>query len=445
MTKEVYRNIVEYLRLITDKTEFEFRVFTVGGCCRDCMMNREIKDIDLVVDMPNGGIEFAKWLHKNGYLTREPVVYEHFGTAMFHLKEFPNIELEAVQTRKESYRNMETRNPETAFGTINDDCTRRDFTYNAIYQNVTHGGFCDYNGNSFKDLEANILRTCGDPDVIFNEDPLRILRAVRFKSRFGSTIEENTFEGMKRYVDRLSIISRERIHDEFMKMCNEDSCEQTCDALFTLWDIGAFKYILPSLHGLSHKEVFFFVDRLRETLFAKHVVGLTKEGLFATMLFKSETAEEELRELKCNNEFINEVMFLINTNKEFEKRLGEELDSDCEASETLFREYANVCGNRKRMLNMIWCGDKLGLINYYCDYDDYGDCFFDELCAKEKKFFTYELPVNGDDVMEELGIGPSRKVGEVLDELWKFVFANPDKDSREELLKYLKYVKSKEI
>ena len=90
-------------------------------------------------------------------------------------------------TRKESYRDMETRNPDTAFGTIDDDCTRRDFTYNAIYYNISNGDFCDYNGHSFEDLGKNILRTCGDPDIIFTEDPLRILRAIRFTCRFDST------------------------------------------------------------------------------------------------------------------------------------------------------------------------------------------------------------------------------------------------------------------
>ena len=445
MKKEVYEGILKYLKDVIAWSEYENHVFAVGGCCRDCLKNREIKDIDLVIDLPNGGIEFANWLYNKGKLVYEPVVYQNFGTAMFRLKEFPEIELEAVQTRKECYRDINSRDPETAFGTITDDCTRRDFTYNAIYYDISHGTFCDYNSNSLEDLDKNILRTCGDPDVIFMEDPLRILRAVRFMSRFGSTIEEKTFEGMKRNVDRLGIISRERIHDEFMKMCNERDYHQTCDAFFTLWDIGAFKYIIPSFGNFTHKDVYFYMQNLRKVLSWGHVFGLTKEGMFATILFGDDNAEQVLRDLKCPNEFIDEVMFLINTNKEFDRRLGEEIDVDCEAATTLFREYAHICGSRKRMLNMMWCGDERGLSAYYFDYDEYGDCLFDELYKSEEKFFTYELPVDGEDVMRELGIGPSKEVGDTLKKLWKFVYGNPTKDSREELLKYLNYVKSEKI
>ena len=443
MKKEVYDEIVAYLRLITNGTEYEYHVFTVGGCCRDYMMGREIKDVDLVVDTPNGGIEFAKWLHKKGYLTREPVVYEHFGTAMFHLKNFPDIELEAVQTRKESYRDIETRNPETAFGTIKDDCTRRDFTYNAIYHNITHGGLCDYNGNSFKDLNDNIIRTCGDPDVIFFEDPLRILRAVRFQARFGSVIEDETFDGMKRYVDRLSIISRERIHDEFMKICDTTHYDRMLDAFYTLWDIGAFKYIIPYMGNLGHKGVVKFVASLAR-FFGQDLFIPTKEGLFAAMMYNNPRAEEELRELKCTNDFVNEVMFLIKTNKEMEFKFNSGVDDDEEIYIILFRKYANICGDEKRLAQMIACGCNLDKI--YFEYDDWdGTCLFTSLCNKEKMFFDYKLTVDGEDVMKELGIGPSKKVGEILTRLLNFVFINPDKHRRNDVIDFLKYIKTQGV
>ena len=168
MTIDKYNNIVARLGEIIKGTKFEGHLYTVGGCNRDKLLGREIKDIDVVLDIPNGGIEFAKWLMSAGYTTGEPVVYEHFGTSMFRLRDFPEDEIEAVQTRKECYRDINTRNPDTAFGTIQDDATRRDFTYNAIYCDVSTGERRDVNGKSLEDLNNNILRTCGSPDIIFN-------------------------------------------------------------------------------------------------------------------------------------------------------------------------------------------------------------------------------------------------------------------------------------
>ena len=135
MNKQKYNQVIDILKKIIANTKWDYHVFSVGGCCRDYLSDREIKDIDLVVDLPNGGIEFAEWLQNKGLIKGSVVTYPHYGTAMFHLKEVPGIELEVVQTRMESYRNMETRNPDTAYGTIDDDCTRRDFTYNSKYHN----------------------------------------------------------------------------------------------------------------------------------------------------------------------------------------------------------------------------------------------------------------------------------------------------------------------
>jgi len=435
-----FNEILNYLEEVIRGSKYEGHVFAVGGCCRDYKKNREIKDIDLVVDLPNGGIEFAKWLFESDLLMYEPVVYEHFGTAMFHLREFSDIELEAVQTRKESYRDIETRNPETAFGTIMDDCTRRDFTYNAIYYNISGKEFCDYNGNSFKDLEDNILRTCGEPDVIFHEDPLRILRAVRFMSRFGSTIEKETFEGMKRNVDRLSIISRERIHDEFMKMCEHYSPTKIMDAFFVLWDIGAFKYIIPYLGTFGHKDVYYFTKGIYEFMGKFGKKNISMEWLFATMLYNDPDVEQELRDLKCCNDFIDEVLFLIRTNKEYDEAFGKCIeDGDFEPT-FLFRKYAHICGSRSRMMAMLSCGGVLS--DYFFDWDEEDGYFFDVLSLTEHKFYEYELPVDGGDVMEVFGIGPSKKVGDTLKKLWNFVFVNPDKCGREDVMNFLKYLKN---
>ena len=436
MTNIEYNRIITYLKGVIKNTRFDGHVYAVGGCCRDYLRNRPIKDIDLVVSLPNGGIEFANFLHFLGLTVWDPVVYEHFGTAMFTLKEFPDVELEAVQTRKEAYRDIETRNPETAYGTISDDCLRRDFTYNAIYHQIGGlGGFQDFNGHSFEDLDKNLLRTCGDPDVIFTEDPLRILRAVRFASRFGSKIEEKTFEGMKKYVDRLSIISRERIHDEFMKICSEDYYAMEY-GFCLLWDIGAFKYIIPYLHDFSHYKIIQYLRKFHDA--CVNVIGINKECIFAAMLQDDENVEQELRDLKCSNDFINEVMFIINTGKEYYNAFDSE--DYLENEKFLFRKFSNICGSSKRLTMVLSANDTLR--DYFFDLDCDGYSTFYDLSCEKFQFYDYQLPIDGNDVMEVLGIGPSKAVGEVLERALNYVYKCPDKRDRKHLMEFLNEIKN---
>lgn len=440
MTIDNYKEIMVYLKEVIDGSVFADHVFAVGGCERDKRLKHLIKDIDLVVDIPNGGIMFANWLYENNLTVWAPVVYEHFGTAMFALKKFPDIELETVQTRKESYRDIESRNPDTAFGTIMEDCTRRDFTVNAFYYDISNDKELDLNGMSEQDLKDRIIRTCGDPEIIFNEDPLRILRMVRFATRLGFNIEEKTFACAKKYVDRLSIISRERIHDEFMKMCDESNYHTTCDSFFILWDLGAFKYIIPYFDKMGNKERFFFIQDFR--LFCRDIVGNTKEGIFAKMLFDDPDAEQELRDLKCPNDFIEEVMFFINNNKKYFEEYYNGCDSDYGNDAYLFRKYATICKTEKRLQIMLSCGDEIDRSCYFEMCDDGRTIPFFELCrdSSVNMFFNYKLPVDGNDVMEVLGIGPSKEVKEALDRLWMFAFVNPHHCDRENLMNYLKQV-----
>ena len=179
MTINEYLLVIETLKEIIKGSEFEGHVYTVGGCERDKHLRRDIKDIDLVVDLEDGGIRFAKWLENNKHTIGSIVIYERFGTAMFRLADFPNLELEVVQTRKESYNNVDSRNPDTSYGTIIEDCKRRDFTINALYHNISTNEDLDLTGLGLRDIKDEIIRTCGDPDIIFTDDPLRILRAVR--------------------------------------------------------------------------------------------------------------------------------------------------------------------------------------------------------------------------------------------------------------------------
>ena len=128
MTKDKFYKIVFYLKDLINGTKFEGKTYVVGGAVRDLYMNKEIKDIDIVLELPNGGIEFANWMEENGHAHGSVVTYPTYGTAMFRMKEYPEVEIECVQTRKEQYKDKNSRNPETEYGTLYEDAMRRDLS-----------------------------------------------------------------------------------------------------------------------------------------------------------------------------------------------------------------------------------------------------------------------------------------------------------------------------
>ncbi|MDD6151948.1 MAG: HD domain-containing protein [Bacteroidales bacterium] len=226
------------------------RAFVIGGYVRDCFLGNHCKDIDIVVE--GSGIDFAMAV---GERTRKKVSYfKNFGTAMLH---FDGDEIEFVGARRESYR-RESRKPIVENGTIEDDQLRRDFTINAMafsLQSDSFGELVDPFGG-IRDLDKGIIRTPLDPDTTYSDDPLRMLRAVRFASRL--SVPERTFrivpesmESMQRMAPRLSILSKERISDELNKMLLTSRPSMA----FRLMDeAGLLPYILPELTALKGVE-----------------------------------------------------------------------------------------------------------------------------------------------------------------------------------------------
>ena len=193
------------------------KAFAIGGYVRDCFLGRPSSDIDIVVE--GSGIDFATAV---GEATRSKVAYfRNFGTAMLRYR---GDEVEFVGARKESYR-RESRKPIVEDGTLRDDQLRRDFTINAMAFSLNEGSFGELVDpfGGIKDLAAGIIRTPLDPDTTYSDDPLRMLRAIRFAAKLSTpeltfTIVPESIESMRRMADRLSILSKERIAEELNKM-----------------------------------------------------------------------------------------------------------------------------------------------------------------------------------------------------------------------------------
>lgn len=206
--------VLQTLRDAVRGTQYEHTLFLVGGFVRDQVMGLPSgkDDIDLVLE--GDALALAKFLRQQGAADFEPVVYPKFGTAMVIVK---GRDVEIVTARVESYAPGSRKPDSVEAGTLQDDATRRDFTINTLLQSLETGEITDPLGRAFADIKAGIIRTPTDPKLTFQDDPLRMLRAVRFAARFGFTLEPFTWKAVRQSAPRLSIISAERIREEFCK------------------------------------------------------------------------------------------------------------------------------------------------------------------------------------------------------------------------------------
>lgn len=223
------------------------RAYVVGGYVRDHYLRRPSTDIDVVV--VGSGIEVAKSLGK--ILHTKVSVFKRFGTAMLHDRE--GREIEFVGARKESY-SPDSRKPAVEEGTIEDDQLRRDFTINALAWSLngdTYGELLDSFGG-MDDLEKCIIRTPTDPDVTFSDDPLRMIRGIRFATQLGFDLAPETFEAIERNKERISIVSRERIATELHKIVASPVPSIGFELLSMT---GLLPFVMPELEALKGVEV----------------------------------------------------------------------------------------------------------------------------------------------------------------------------------------------
>lgn len=224
--------------------ELNLDCYVVGGYVRDLFLERPSNDIDVVV--VGSGIQVANALRKKMGRRAQISVFKNFGTAQVKYK---GLEVEFVGARRESYSH-DSRKPIVEDGTLEDDQNRRDFTVNAmaIQLNRAHFGELVDPFGGIEDLEDGIIRTPLDPDITFSDDPLRMLRCVRFATQLHFFIEDETFEALGRNAHRLKIISGERISEELNKTIK---AAQPSRGFVDLQRSGLLQLILPELAGLD--------------------------------------------------------------------------------------------------------------------------------------------------------------------------------------------------
>lgn len=241
--------------------------YVIGGYVRDLLLHRPSKDIDIVVH--GSGIELAEATAR--HLGNLPVsIFKNFGTAMFRYK---GMEIEFVGTRKESYR-ADSRKPIVEEGTIEDDQKRRDFTINALAVSLNqenYGTLIDPFGG-VQHLEERLIKTPLEPGITFSDDPLRMMRAIRFASQLNFKIEEETFKAISEYKKRLPIVSTERIMDEFNKIMLSPEPSR---GILLLDESGLLEIFFPeltalkgveSVNGIKHKDNFYHTLAVLDSL-----------------------------------------------------------------------------------------------------------------------------------------------------------------------------------
>ncbi len=458
LAKLLNRDIFLKISHVADALNIE--CYVVGGYVRDLFLERPSADID-VVSIGNGsGIRLAKELKKDLGKGATVSVFKNFGTAQVKYKD---LEVEFVGARKESYSH-DSRKPIVEEGTLEDDQNRRDFTINAmaICLNKERFGHLVDPFYGMEDLQDGIIRTPLDPDITFSDDPLRMMRCVRFASQLNFTIEQETFDALERNLDRIDIISGERIQEEFNKILLTPIPSK---GMVDLYRSGLLEKILPELTALdivekrgerAHKNNFYHTLEVLDNLSKNsdnlwlrwaallHDIGKTKTKRWDNNLgwtfhnhnfVGSKMVPQIFRRLKMP---LDGKMKYVE--KLVELHMRPIVIADEEVTDSAVRRLLNDAGDDIDDLMLLCEADitsknevkkKLFLENFRIVRSKLQD-------LKEKDYKRLLQPcINGTEIMEMFNLKPSREVGILKQALKNAVLDDQVPNEREPLMKLL--------
>jgi poly(A) polymerase len=231
-------------------TPYEGKVYLVGGYVRDKLLGRPLpSDVDLVLE--GDALQLAQFLYERGIADHPPVTYPRFGTAMVHVGE---LTVELVAARAESYHDTSRKPAKVEPATLYDDALRRDFTVNTLLENLHTGEIVDPLGIGLSDLQAKLLRTPRNPHETFYEDPLRMLRAVRFTVQLGFTLDPAAAQAIREQAERLKIVSIERIQTEFTRLMDSPQAAAGLQMLLEMGLLSQFAEPLLPMVGCTQND-----------------------------------------------------------------------------------------------------------------------------------------------------------------------------------------------
>lgn len=446
-------------RIISElSSETNTEVYVIGGFVRDKLLNRKTpKDIDIVVR--GSGIEFAKKLAKKVDV-KKVSIFKTYGTAMFKYK---GTELEFVGARKESY-SFDSRNPIVTEGTIEDDPKRRDFTINAlaISLNKETFGILKDPFNGLKDLQEKIIKTPLDPDITFSDDPLRMLRAIRFSTQLDFRIDEECLEAIIRNKERIKIITAERIHTELNKILISPVPSTGFKLLF---ETGLLEIIFPELYNLAgisilnnktHKDNFLHtllvvdnISKLSDDLWLRwaallHDVAKPKtkkwvEGTGWTFYAHNTVGAKMVPEI------FNRLKLPMNEKMKFVQKIVELHMRPIALVEDIVTDSA-----LRRLL--IDAGDDLDALMTLCEADitsknerrvaHYIENFKHvrrKIAEVEERdnLRNFQPPISGDEIMKYFNIGPGRLVGDIKNAIREAILEGEIPNNKEKAWEYM--------